>query len=153
MKLLVTATLLLAFYSTMAQDIGQSTLATAGQSQTQGEHSLDWTVGQNVSTAQTNGTTSLISGVHQPTVITETLVILKADNPDIRIFPNPVMELLKVETSAVSDVTLTLADLNGRELISANNKKTLDLTDLANGVYVLSIRYKNYSSQHKIIKQ
>lgn len=152
MKHLLLISMALITHALWAQDIDQSALTTAGNSKSQSGRFLDWTIGQNFSTTQTNGTVSLAAGIHQPKLVTETLQVLKAINPNIRVYPNPVVNLLQVEPTDTESLTLTLTDLNGKVLISATDNKTLDLSELSNGIYLLTIRTEEYTSQHKIIK-
>ncbi len=152
MKHLITMSLVIGPLLLCGQEIDQNTLAVGGHSQTAASISLDWTIGQNISTTGANNGNSLVSGLHQPTIITEILTVLKTENPEIQIFPNPVVETLQVEISSNEELTLSLMDLNGREVLSGH-QKSLNLTELSDGVYVLHIRHGNYSSKHKIIKQ
>ena len=152
MKHLITMIVLIGPLLLCAQEIEQSTLAVGGQSQTNANIQLDWTIGQNISaTGESNGN-NLSTGIHQPAIITEVLTVLEAEYPEIQIFPNPVVETLQVNISSGEQLKLSLMDLNGREILSGHDK-TLDLTELSDGVYVLHILYDNYSSKHKIIKQ
>jgi Secretion system C-terminal sorting domain len=71
-----------------------------------------------------------------PTAITE---INK--NNSLSVFPNPATNFLVVETKANS--IAKLFDINGREIfsqnINANSKNSLDVSEIANGLYLLNV--------------
>lgn len=135
-----------------AQQLNEHTLAAGGASKTQSSVSIDWTVGQTISATTSAGDHALSTGIHQPLKVTEVLNILGAMDPEIKIYPNPVVETLHVTSNETQDLILQLHDLEGREIISTSTTTELDLKNISNGIYLLTIQYQNYSSQHKIIK-
>ncbi len=62
---------------------------------------------------------------------------------EIKIFPNPTNGQFTIEVNSFrnTNTSLNIFDLNGRLLVSdiINKKSTIDVSDLANGVYMLSI--------------
>lgn len=70
----------------------------------------------------------------------------------IRIFPNPVTDILNIESPVA--VTATVSDLTGRQVIRQDDAKSIRLGGLAEGVYLLSIsdREGNLIRMEKISK-
>jgi len=69
----------------------------------------------------------------------------------IVIFPNPTKNLINIETRL--EIKIEVYDIMGKLLIEEENTKRLDLSDLANGLYNLSIMYNNKRYNKQIIKQ
>ncbi|MEQ8473324.1 MAG: T9SS type A sorting domain-containing protein [Marinoscillum sp.] len=134
------------------QDTQQFALVSAGNSSTQSTTSLDWTVGQTISTTGVNTQALLTSGIHQPVLITEVINILTVKHPEIQIYPNPVVETLTIQVDGADELLIKLHDLEGKEVISASSVNTLNLKELSNGVYILTLSSGTYSSRHKIVK-
>ncbi|MEQ9303062.1 MAG: T9SS type A sorting domain-containing protein [Marinoscillum sp.] len=134
------------------QDSQQFALVSSGNSSTQSTTSLDWTVGQTISTTGANTQAILTSGIHQPLLITEVINILTVKHPEIQIYPNPVVETLSIQVEGTDELLIKLHDLEGREVISANAVNTLNLKELSNGVYILTLSSGTFISKHKIVK-
>jgi hypothetical protein len=58
-------------------------------------------------------------------------------NSNISIYPNPASTLVHIE--APYKVNITLSAIDGRELIHRDNAKEIDITGLANGVYMITV--------------
>ena len=75
--------------------------------------------------------------------------------PDIRLYPNPVLDILHIAGPGRLDKLLfTLCALDGRKLMEGNVPPEMDLTQLSPGIYVLDIHNtskKNFTSR-RIIK-
>ena len=71
------------------------------------------------------------------------------DESQIRIYPNPVLDLLNIETQ-LENFKLTLYNVHGVELKKLVNKKAIDLTLLPSGIYFLQIEI---NPGNKIIKK
>jgi hypothetical protein len=69
----------------------------------------------------------------------------------IVVFPNPTKDLITIETRL--EIKVEIYDIMGKLLIEKENIKRLDLSDLANGLYNLSIIYNNKRYSKQIIKQ
>ena len=69
----------------------------------------------------------------------------------IVVYPNPSKNLINIETRLKIEVEIY--DIMGRLLIEEENSKRLDISDLANGLYNLSIIYNNKRYSEQIIKQ
>ena len=69
----------------------------------------------------------------------------------IVIYPNPTQNTLTIETRL--QIKIEVYDIMGKLLIEEENTKHLDLSDLANGLYNLSIIYNDKRYIKQIIKQ
>ena len=69
----------------------------------------------------------------------------------IVVYPNPTQNILTIETRL--EIRVEVYDVMGKLLIEEENTKRLDLSDLANGLYNLSIIYNDKRYSKQIIKQ
>jgi hypothetical protein len=74
-----------------------------------------------------------------------------------KVYPNPTNDRLFIKTvKNYGQVTLTLTDLNGRQVLSKKvelfNQVELDINKLQSGIYILNINGESFSANHKIIK-
>lgn len=67
------------------------------------------------------------------------LSIAKPVTELLTVFPNPTGSVVNVETNKKQISLISVYDLNGRFLLSKPNSKTVDLSDLKNGLYYLKI--------------
>ena len=70
---------------------------------------------------------------------------------NIVVYPNPTNGKLNIKT--VLDVTYTLYDFTGKEIIKDSKAEVIDITTLPNGVYFLSIRYEDKVFNKRIVKE
>ena len=69
----------------------------------------------------------------------------------IVVFPNPTKNSITIETRL--QIQIEIYDIMGKLLIEEKNTKRLDLSDLSNGLYNLSIIYNNKRYNKQVIKQ
>ena len=69
----------------------------------------------------------------------------------IVVYPNPTQNILVIETRL--QIKVEVYNLLGKLLIEEKNSKRLDLSNLSNGLYNLSIIYDNKRYSKQIIKQ
>jgi len=69
----------------------------------------------------------------------------------IVVYPNPTKNVITIETRL--EIKIEVYDIMGKLLIKEENTKRLDLSDLSNGLYNLSIIYNNKRYNKQIIKQ
>jgi len=80
------------------------------------------------------------------------------NNHSIIIYPNPTSDIIhiKVNDNSNSKKTLRVFDITGELLINTefmkDEIKTIDLSQYANGFYIIQVISKDYSSAYKIIK-
>ncbi len=75
-----------------------------------------------------------------------------ASTPDIKLYPNPAHDVLNVVASV--NVQLTIKDLQGRDLIITKDLKQIDISQLAAGVYIVSVKDEegHLLTQQKLFK-
>lgn len=77
----------------------------------------------------------------------------------LRIYPNPVRDILVVETNAVSETDkahIYLSDAGGKQVMSgeiSSGKWDIDLGSYPSGVYILKLIYGEKTLYHKVIKE
>ena len=69
----------------------------------------------------------------------------------IHIYPNPTKDVLNIDTRL--DIVLELYDMTGKLLINKSNPTRLDLSKLPNGIYNMSILYKDVRYSKRVVKQ
>ncbi len=65
---------------------------------------------------------------------------------DVKIYPNPATTIVYIE--AAVKVNVKVSDLEGKALINEHNAKQIDISNLANGVYMISV----YDNQGGLLK-
>jgi hypothetical protein len=79
----------------------------------------------------------------------------ESDGADVHLYPNPVMDLLTVETFHPGFHYIEITTLNGQLLYSTIMEEStlqLDLSSFQKGVYFITIRSRDYVRTEKIIK-
>ena len=71
---------------------------------------------------------------------------------ELTIHPNPSTSYFNVITDLDIDL-VELFDLTGKMVLSVKNTRTIDIEDLASGVYLSKIYYNNTYTSRKIIKE
>jgi len=77
------------------------------------------------------------------------------ETPMFRIYPNPLIDLLTIETEQPGHISVEITSLNGQLIYSSTMKETsyqIDLSSFQKGVYFITIRSKNSVTTEKIIK-
>jgi hypothetical protein len=69
----------------------------------------------------------------------------------IVVYPNPTTGNLTIRTTL--DITYSLFDFTGREVLKDLNEEVIDITTLPNGVYFLSIRHHEKVFNKRIVKE
>ena len=69
---------------------------------------------------------------------------------NIVVFPNPTTGVLTIRSNL--DITYSLYDFIGREVIKDSNEDVIDITNLPNGVYFLSIKYGEMVFNKRVVK-
>jgi hypothetical protein len=65
------------------------------------------------------------------------------------VYPNPVQDILNVKGSKNADITIT--NLDGRVVRSAKNVSSVNVSDLSNGMYIVTIKEGNNVSTQKVL--
>lgn len=73
------------------------------------------------------------------------------DNVNVSVYPNPANDVLNIEGEGIQQIELM--DLSGRTVLHTFNTGSLNISNLANGVYMVRVITNNGISTQKIIKK
>ena len=73
------------------------------------------------------------------------------ENNSVAIYPNPANSIINVEGEGI--ITVQLLDMNGRTVITRDNRGMVDISGLANGIYMVRVITENGVSTQKIVKK
>jgi hypothetical protein len=131
-----------------------SVVSSSGDSYSNGNIIMDYTLGEIVVEAYGSPTTILTQGFHQEILRITTEVV----NIDIKtkVYPNPTTSFLIVELEKNVNADILVYDINGKLVIKdrLNNEqqKQLDFSFLKQGNYLLHINIANKESVYQINK-
>jgi hypothetical protein len=130
-----------AAYTATAQEV----VSSQGQTYSNANGSIDFTVGEVVINTGTNGTNDLTQGFHQTNW---NLVGVEdfAPNYEVTIFPNPTQDVLNIKTSRFDHVTYTLYDAQGKlvmQNILTAEQTPIQVSRLAPGAYSLELIFED----------
>jgi hypothetical protein len=142
MKKLSISIVFLLFVSTLS---AQEVISSQGETYSNANGSMDFTVGEVVINTGTNGTNDLTQGFHQTNW---NLVGVEdfAPNYAVTIFPNPTQDVLNIKTSVFENVTYTLFDAQGKlvmQNILSAEQTPIQVSQLAPGAYSLELIFEN----------
>jgi hypothetical protein len=153
MKKLLLILLCLPFIG-FGQITSPSVISSSGNSYSNGNIIMDYTLGEIVVETHTNGSTILTQGFHQEVLEITTKIV----NIDIKtkVYPNPTTSILIVELEKNVNADIMVYDINGKLVIKdrLNNeqKKQLDFSFLKQGNYLLHINIADKQSVYQINK-
>ena len=134
----------------------QEVISSQGDSYSNANGSIDFTIGEVLIATITSGSNSLTQGFHQTN-----LTVLGIDDFDTNfqanVFPNPTSEILNIDILNFEGLNYLIYDIRGRQLLKAsiNNKITpVNINNLTNGLYLLVITGENNQKlkTYRIIK-
>jgi hypothetical protein len=133
--------LLLLFLMLTLGAFAQEVVATQGDSYTDANGSLDFTIGEVVIATGTDGTNAITQGFQQPIL---SLVGVEDHLPtyEASIFPNPTADRLFIRASLFQGVSYQLFDARGRVVMQASlsaAESSLEVSQLALGTYLLTL--------------
>mgnify|MGYP000894254199 CR=1 FL=1 len=135
LKKIFTFTLLLASASALAQEV----ITPQGDSYTNSNGSIDFTIGEVAINTGTAGGNDLTQGFHQ-TNWNFVSIEDHVPNYEAIIFPNPTAEILTIKTNMFENVNYTLCDAQGKLVIQdklSSAKTPIQVSHLAPGAYAL----------------
>ena len=80
-----------------------------------------------------------------------TASISEVENARVALYPNPVSSILNIEAQGIQEVSVL--DINGRTVMSMQNTNTIDMSNLANGVYFVRVITTDGVSTQKITRK
>ena len=133
----------------------QEVVSTQGDSYSGAAGSIDFTIGEVVINTGTNGTNDITQGFHQTN-----WNFLSLDDfvPDysVAIFPNPVQNILNIQTENFEGVSYKMYDAAGRivmEDVLTSNSTVLQVERLAPGKYSITLsKNSNKLKTFKLVK-
>lgn len=142
MKYLISSLLLvLAAHMMSAQDLTPEIVATAGETFSTSNLTLEWTLGEIMAETFT-GTVVLTQGFHQPVNNTTSIEDLASAFGTITVYPNPTNSTISIETDRNGSLEIELWDMSGRTVLRQTASAVisrLDLSDLPHGMYMLRL--------------
>jgi hypothetical protein len=93
-----------------------------------------------------------LSNSDPDTVYVNSASITGLDNPERRnllVYPNPVQDVLRVQGSKTADITIM--NMEGRIVRIARNVSSISVSDLANGLYSVTVREGNSVCNQKVL--
>lgn len=74
---------------------------------------------------------------------------------DVKIYPNPARDFIQITNfHLLNNPSITIFNLLGKEVLSSsNNLEIVDVSSLANGVYILNIKSEKSSKNIKLLKK
>jgi hypothetical protein len=152
-NIIIITIMVLALSSVKAQHLSPSVIGSTGASYSNSTINTEITVGEVVIHTYNNNTI-LTQGFNQPELKVQTIVIEIKEN--VKVYPNPTTNFVFIEFTKNCNVDLQLINISGQLIIkeSMNNEriKELDLSNLAEGNYLLEITKGDKKSVYQINK-
>ncbi|MCE2711336.1 MAG: T9SS type A sorting domain-containing protein [Cryomorphaceae bacterium] len=123
--------------------IAQQVISSQGESYSNTNTKIDFTMGEMVTNTASDGTIDLTQGFHQTNWIFVGVEDLQPET-QVNIYPNPSVDELTIETSAFKELSFEIVDAVGKlvEHDELSAKKTpVKVARLAPGNYTLNIRH------------
>ena len=142
------------FFATFAAT-AQEVVSSQGETYSNVNGSIDFTVGEVIINTGSNGTNDLTQGFHQTNW---NFLGVEDFAPDYQatIFPNPTQEVLNIKTSVFENVTYTLYDAQGKlvmQNILSAEQTPIQVSQLAPGSYSLTLNNETQNLKtFKLIK-
>ncbi len=86
--------------------------------------------------------------------LTSSNLSVEQDNSfeNFKIFPNPTSNILNIEMQNTSNFTTTIFDLAGKKIQTLENQKSIDVSGLVNGLYLLRVESNGLTRTLKFAK-
>ena len=159
MKTALTFLLLISAISISAQTIDRQVFATAGNSVSNINHKIAFTVGEPIiGTIQNN--TVINQGFLAAASSSTTLAVdEQLLSTTIKVYPNPVTEKLSIDLNGVSGDAKVMIYSNTGQLLKTDKlnaqNNTINVDHLQNGLYLVNLHFSDYKTikTFKIIKK
>ena len=146
---------LFATFFTALAATAQEVVASQGETYSNANGSIDFTVGEVIINTGSNGTNDLTQGFHQ-TNWNFLGVVDFAPDFEVTIFPNPTSDVLNIKSTIYQDISYSLYDAQGKLVLKNVLSETvtqIQVNQLAPGAYSLSINDKKEQLKNfKLIK-
>ena len=145
-----------------AQTLSNKVVASGGSYSTASWGSLSATVGEAAITRLSSTNVSLLQGFQQPTSGLAGITASKNSALISSVYPNPASSqvFLEINLPNTTNISYKIFDMSGKELLSGNftaeafqtSVKKLDMADLSNGMYLISLFAGSESIQNTKIQ-
>ena len=135
----------------------QEVISTQGDSYSNINNTLDFTIGETVIANVTDGTNELTQGFHQSFLVITSLEDLDVSF-SVNIFPNPTSEIINLNIEKYEGITFHLFDVAGKllkEALVTEAKTTVTISNHPKGIYLLTLTQQDNKKikTYKIIKK
>lgn len=136
----------------------QEVIGAAGTISSNGTHSLEWTIGESLTSTESNGTNTITQGFHQ-TMLTVSSIEEEGATFNVSAFPNPTNSILNVNiTNCDEELNVQLYDVAGK-LVKSIRYAAGQQTSLINfekyerGTYYIKVSSMEEVSTITVVKQ
>ena len=140
MKLLFTILFKFSFIVSYTQSINQQVISASGTSFSNDEYIIESTLGESVISTLENDKI-LTQGFHQTSLKISS--ISESSDIKLKLYPNPNVGVFTVEFEKRQKISVILSTLNGQDILTEkldnNIKKTFDISELPQGIYLLKV--------------
>jgi hypothetical protein len=149
--------LVIVFYNTaLSQTISKRVVGTSGNTLSNSNLKVSWTIGEPVVGLMTAGGNQLGNGYHPSFNVQALSVEVSSMDVQIKVYPNPTFQMLYVSHPQLNSFLIQISDLNGKLIYSSsiNKEEPLDISSYSQGMYMVTIENKesNKKNTYKIIK-
>ena len=149
--------LVMVFYNTaFSQTISKRVVGTSGNTLSNSNLKVSWTIGEPVVGLMTSGGKQLGNGYHPSLNIQALSVEESLLDIQIKVYPNPTSQMLYVSHPELDSFLIKISDVNGKLIYSSsiNKEEPLDISKYSQGMYLVTIENKenNKTNTYKIIK-
>lgn len=127
----------------MEMACAQEVISSAGETKQIPGYEISWTIGEPIIETYSSGTNTLTQGFHQTKLIITAIDDIRAQIPELKVYPNPASEFIIIHFSAeTGKKEFTLYDLEGKAIKQdsfSNSETRIDVRSLAGGTYLLKI--------------
>lgn len=156
MKKIYTSILTIFTTLTFAQTNTLQVIGSAGNTATDGNTQLTWTIGESIVNTATSTYNVLTQGFNQGMLLITAIEDLK--NLNVTIQPNPTSDfaIIKLDDHNLSNAQYTLTDINGKIIQQnkiENQQTSISFQHLANATYFIQVITNNQKTKtFKVIK-
>jgi hypothetical protein len=147
-KIVIVFILLIVFYnSAFSQSISKQVVGTSGNTLSNSNFKVSWTIGEPIVGLMTSGGNQLGNGYHQSLNIQALSVEESLLDVKIKVYPNPTSQMLYVSHPELNSFLIKISDLNGKLIYSSsiNKEEPLDISNYSQGMYLVVIENKEMS--------
>lgn len=155
-KILMSLMFLGSIHTSLAQSLTPEVLTTAGETYTNSNIKLSWTLGEGMTESYTGATVILTQGFQQPALTATSIKTPQNQFGEIKVYPNPTSQSLFIERERGQRLDVQLMDMKGSLIMSESLhtlRGKLDVSSISRGVYLLKMTDgKNFTKTVRVEK-